>query len=370
MRRMLKGLLSTALMVSGTFPVWGQGLPASQPAQSQPTASGDIAVTVNDHVILESEVAELIKARPMAGTTDAPVSATVMSQIARDQAVDRLIDDYLLDQDVARAGIKITDDDYAQAAKEELEAFLSLNGMTRGEFTDELRLDRGQTVEEFLKARATNSDRRHGLLYVKLFTLRLPDDMKVTDDDVRAQYDKKLDEKFKKPARVRASQIVISTTGATDEEKVAARQKATEVLAEARKPGADFAALAAKYSSDPSKARGGDMGFFPRTGLAPEPIAAAAFALQVGQISDIIETKLGFHILKVTGRADPVVIPLETAKVGIRAQLQDVKAQWARVKYVAELRKAATIVYPEGKEPKRSPIAPVTPEVTAPTRPK
>ena len=92
-------------------------------------------------------------------------------------------------------------------------------------------------------------------------------------------------------------------------------------MAEAKKPGADFVALAVQHSSCPSRTKGGDLGFFPREGAMVEPFAAAAFALKTGEISDIVETRFGYHIIKVTDKKAAVVVPLERASETIREQL-------------------------------------------------
>ncbi len=93
-------------------------------------------------------------------------------------------------------------------------------------------------------------------------------------------------------------------------------------MAEAKKPCADFVALAAQHSSCPSRMKGGDLGFFHREGAMVEPFAAAAFALKTGEITDIVETRFGYHIIKVTDKKVAVVVPLERALETIREQLK------------------------------------------------
>lgn len=121
---------------------------------------------------------------------------------------------------------------------------------------------------------------------------------------VRAFYDEH-PERFKQPERVRARHLLIRVASDASEEDVAkARERAEAGLARIR-GGEDFAAVASELSEDPgSKDRGGDLGFFTRGQMVP-PFEEAAFALQVGEVSDVVETPFGFHIIKVEERHLP-----------------------------------------------------------------
>ncbi|MDH4321480.1 MAG: SurA N-terminal domain-containing protein [Desulfobulbaceae bacterium] len=102
---------------------------------------------------------------------------------------------------------------------------------------------------------------------------------------------------FASPEERRARHILLLTPADADEQtKKATRAKLTEILTQARN-GADFADLAKKHSQDGSAANGGDLGFFGRGRMVP-PFEQAAFALKEGQISDIVESQFGFHIIK------------------------------------------------------------------------
>jgi peptidyl-prolyl cis-trans isomerase D len=103
---------------------------------------------------------------------------------------------------------------------------------------------------------------------------------------------------------IAASHILISYQGAerssATRTKEEARKLADEVLAKAQAPGADFAALAREYSDEPgAKERGGDLGAFKKGAMA-KPFEDAAFQLKVGEISGVVETPFGFHIIKRT----------------------------------------------------------------------
>jgi peptidyl-prolyl cis-trans isomerase C len=116
-------------------------------------------------------------------------------------------------------------------------------------------------------------------------------------------------EKFDTPEQVRASHILVSSRTCD------AEAKARELLARARQPGADFAALARENSDDPgSAARGGDLGSFPR-GRMKREFEEAAFALkQPGDLSDVVKTDSGYHIIRLDERKPAQRQPFEAAR--------------------------------------------------------
>jgi peptidyl-prolyl cis-trans isomerase C len=125
----------------------------------------------------------------------------------------------------------------------------------------------------------------------------------VSEDTLRAYFEQNR-ERYVEPEQVRASHILVRVPpDATAEQKAEKRKKAEQVAREAKKKGADFAALAQKYSDDATASRGGDLSWFPRDRMV-KPFEDAAFALEKGQISDVVETSFGFHVIqKVDHRA-------------------------------------------------------------------
>jgi peptidyl-prolyl cis-trans isomerase C len=139
----------------------------------------------------------------------------------------------------------------------------------------------------------------------------------VTADEAAKYYQSHLDE-FKHPNLIRSSHILINVPqGATAEQEERARQLATSLLTRARK-GEDFAGLAKENSMDSSASRGGDVGLTEEGELAPEYEAAAA-KLKVGEISGLVRTQFGFHIIKLTDRRAAGIAPLDE----VRDQLID-----------------------------------------------
>ncbi len=133
--------------------------------------------------------------------------------------------------------------------------------------------------------------------------------------------------------------ILLLTQGKTDAEKAEARKKMEEILAKA-KAGEDFAALAKQYSEDPgSKDNGGLYEDFGR-GAMVKPFEDAAFSVPVGELSGIVETTYGYHILKVVDRKKETR-PLDEAKGEIEARLKQGKQQAAFTAFMTKLKEKA-----------------------------
>ncbi|HEX9639499.1 MAG TPA: peptidylprolyl isomerase [Acidobacteriota bacterium] len=148
---------------------------------------------------------------------------------------------------------------------------------------------------------------------------------------------------FAAPESVRARHILIRVAGdASAEQKDAARKKADELLAQLRS-GVDFATLAGANSEDPGSAqKGGDLGFFPRGAMTP-PFESAAFALQPGELSDLVETEFGFHILKVEERRPAGQRSFEEVEPSIARYLGQQKQQGQLEQFVSTLRVKASV---------------------------
>src|SRR5690606_7561680 len=152
----------------------------------------------------------------------------------------------------------------------------------------------------------------------------------VNEDELRKSYQENISH-YTVPQERRASHILIMVAqDAPEADKKAARPKAEQVLAEVKKAPAAFADLARKYSDDTgSAAQGGDLDFFGKGAMTP-PFEEAVFALQPGQVSDIVASDFGFHIIKLTGVRGGESKPFEA----VRAQIEEeARAQLAQREY-------------------------------------
>lgn len=169
--------------------------------------------------------------------------------------------------------------------------------------------------------------------YVVLDLDTLKQRVSISEDDLRASYKENIN-RFTEPEERRASHILIKAEpSATAEQKKAARAKAEQLLAQVQKNPAEFAELAKKNSDDPgSAANGGDLDFFGK-GAMTKAFDSAVFSLQPGQISGVVESDYGFHIIRLTAIRGGKPQPFET----VRAQIEDDARKQAALRQYAEV---------------------------------
>jgi peptidyl-prolyl cis-trans isomerase C len=166
----------------------------------------------------------------------------------------------------------------------------------------------------------------------------------VSDEEIEEFYDANIDQ-MKMPEAIQARHILVKP-GDSEEAKKAAQDK----IAEAQKKlqdGADFAAIAIEYSEGPSAPQGGDLGFFGRGQMVPE-FEDAAFALQTGELSDIVETPFGFHLIIVDERREERIVVVEEASERIYEFLTQGQLEATMGELVESLQATANI---EGAPP-------------------
>ena len=257
------------------------------------------------------------------------------------QALENLINMKLLLQEANREGIQLEEkavtDRIAEIAgrfpspekfKEQLEA----SGISEKELRREI--ETGLKIEALLDRQA-------------------PEGKKASEEEIEKFY-RDNPENFRTPERVQASHILISVKpDESPEDKEAKRLKLIGLKNEIE-AGGDFAKLAQEHSTCPSKDRGGDLGYIER-GQMVKPFEDAAFTLEVGKISDIVETDFGYHLIKVTDYEEEEEIPLGEVRDKIAVFLKDQQRQEAIGDYLARLRGSATIEYAEGFKPAPAP---------------
>jgi peptidyl-prolyl cis-trans isomerase C len=319
------------------------------PTPAAPSASDSVAATVNGVEIAEKEIQALIQPeldRIAETAKQLPPQLVEQYKKQREQeALERLIVQQLLDAKVKEANIEVSEEQVMQRIAEiaaSLDPPMSVEGLK------ERLQSHGRDFEQM------KEQVRRGIAYEELMRPQWAGKINVTDQDAKAYYAKNK-ENYQTPEQVRASHILIkpdTDDPNIDPNQAKARAEAkTRELREQIKEGADFGELAKADSDDSlSASNGGDLGFFSR-GEMEVPFDKAAFALEVGQVSDVVETSYGYHIIKVTDHKDASVVPFEDVKDDIMDRLkQERRAEFIR-SYIESLKAEADIVYPPKEEP-------------------
>jgi peptidyl-prolyl cis-trans isomerase D len=156
--------------------------------------------------------------------------------------------------------------------------------------------------------------------YALLDNASLRNSVQVSDDQLKAQYQADIAQ-YQVPNRVHVQHILFMTVGKTDAEVDELKKTAEDVLKQAKKPGANFEELAKKYSQDPgSKDKGGDLSWIVQGQTVPE-FEKTAFSLEKGQISDLVKTQYGFHIIKVVDKETAHTKPFDEVKEPLRTPM-------------------------------------------------
>jgi parvulin-like peptidyl-prolyl isomerase len=282
-----------------------------------PTETNTVIATINNQVITHQDVRSLV-AEKMAPLQQNP-SGVAQAQYAEylrqrekeftQEVTDILIVEALLTEEVKRQGITVTDEEIERRLQN------APPDANQDPVTYRKRIERD-------------------IAFRKLFAACYEGKIAVTEADARAYFQAR-PTKFNTPAQVRARHIQME----------ASQQALAENLLAQLKDGADFAALAKSHSQDESSAaQGGDVGLFQHKDME-KPFADAAFALQVGEISGIVKTSYGLHLIMVTERQDAVKRDFDDARDEIVAILTEQQKRSLRQAFIKSLRDKADIRY-------------------------
>ncbi len=276
---------------------------------------------------------------------------TFLLNLIKERVVNELIVKTLLDEEIKKRGIKISNKDTEDAikdiidkvgSKEQLDNILKQNGITSAQFKKE--------IAEQVK--------------IKKLAEQLGDSS-VSDADAKKYYDQHI-ERFKYPEQIKASHILIAANRKDLEELVKAenegisesdlkakvdakikekKEKAEKILAQLKKDPSQFAKIAKEKSEDPGSAiNGGDLGFFPKGKMVPE-FEKAAFAIKPNTLSEVIQTQYGYHIIYVTDRKAAGQEPFDKVQNDIKEYLQNQKQVEMVDNLVESLKKNAKIEF-------------------------
>jgi peptidyl-prolyl cis-trans isomerase C len=286
-----------------------------------PEVLPDTIAIVNGDVIDKTEFETAIKS--VEQRAGGPVPADQRDSVYRGVLED-LVAYRLLEQEAEARNVEVSDTE----VEERLEGL-------RGQFQSEA------AFEQALKAQQTSLDKlredaRTDLTVAKLLDDEVSPSVAVTPTEISDFYEANPN-RFQQPESVRASHILVGLPpDAPDAQKKAVRERAETALAAVKK-GGDFAELAKQYSQDSSAAQGGDLGYFPRGQMVPA-FEEAAFSLKPGDVSDLVQTQFGYHIIKVTDRRPARTVPFAEVTAQIQQFLEQQQRQEKAKSFVDSLK--------------------------------
>ena len=245
------------------------------------------------------------------------------------EIVDTLIDRELLYQKAQQRNIKIRTP-WVERALQELKTEIG-SAAAYDAYLKKTGLD-----EEQLRDRI-----RKGLIVKRLLHRDILRRIKVSEAEMQAFF-RRYPDYFIRKDEIRVRQIFIAFPDGDD---ISGRGEALlriQSIQGRLRQGENFAALALEYSQDPSRARGGDLGYLERSQMIGS-FADAAFALEPGQVSDIVETRFGYHLIKMVDRIPSSRMAYRNARVKIDRTLRRNKEKAAAASYLAGLKKRAVI---------------------------
>jgi len=245
------------------------------------------------------------------------------------EVLERLIDRELLYQESRKNGINID-----EAEINEQLSTLKKSFPNEDEFKKALQ--KMDFSEPYLKTQI-----KRDLTIKKFIDKKFFEKVVVSEDETKGYYDSHPNA-FKQTEQVKASHILIKVDPQADESKKAEAHRKIEEIQKKIQKGEDFSTLAKEFSQCPSSAQGGDLGYFER-GQMVKPFDEAAFALAPGEISGIVETKFGYHIIKTTDKKEEGSISYKDVKEKLQQYLKQNKVKEQVNSYIDELKKKAKV---------------------------
>lgn len=296
-------------------------------AQTPPSPEPKVPAQVNGKTITYQELDNEFHARtrvPFEKVQDDPDAQKVRKQI-----LEQLIDEELLLREAERQKLRVTSEMVDDRFKN-----------IRGRFPSEEAFNQALSSRG-IAAEKLRDNIHKGLLRQQIIDQEVLQKVSVSPEESRSFFQEHKDD-YVQEEEVHARHILFRVAAdASPEDDHKTKDRANAVLTKA-KGGDDFAKLAQEFSEGPTKEKGGDLGYFGR-GKMVKPFDDAVFELKVGQISDPVRTRFGYHIIKVEDRKEAKRLSYEEAKDQVRRKVFEEKAIARYREYVTTLRNQATV---------------------------
>jgi peptidyl-prolyl cis-trans isomerase SurA len=258
-----------------------------------------------------------------------------------DEALNTIIEEKLQIQEGKKRGLAV-DDSAVEAAVKDIE---QKNALQEGQLAVMLESE-GRSMESY------KNHIRDQILSSKVVLYELGNRVNISERKI-AKYYHNNQKDFWEPRKARVRHILILTEEGLSVDKKKEKYLLVKSILSEVKSGRDFAAAAKQYSEDISASEGGDVGFVEKGKMVPE-FENAVYIMKEGEISDIVETEYGYHIIKVDKILSGRTLPLKDVKNKIKLILSNKKQKSAYKEWMNELKKAAFIEISLFEKPKKN----------------
>jgi parvulin-like peptidyl-prolyl isomerase len=294
-------------------------------------ATDKIIAVVNDEVITQKEFNQFFEPylKRIEESYKGNDKEKIISQ-TKEVFLQRLVDNLLIEYEAKKRGAGIKDEEVMNVLKDTL----IRQNMGMEEFVKKLEKE-GSSLASVKK------EIKSQLIRMKLMRWEIKSKIIVSDQEIGEYYNQHRDEYEGKEA-VRIKQILLLIPpNASKSMKAKIRENAEKIQKKAVS-SESFEALAAQFSQGPGAAQGGDLGFIEKGVMIPE-LETVAFNLTPGKVSPVIESSVGFHILKVVDKRGAGLKPIATVREEIKAKLEDEKLEKKYDGWITEVRKRSHI---------------------------
>lgn len=305
---------------------------AGVPVASGAELKSKVVATVNGTELLEADLNQEINIlMPINQSFHGKISDDKMKKISAD-ALKNLVDSELMAQDATAKGIKIPSATLDSEFNKMVAKFKS-----KAELATAYQ-SAGYTEKSFKRV----IERK--LLAEKIRLAEVENAVTITPAKVKNHYDTNVT-RYSKPEEFRASHILIKVDPSSNNDEKAALAARAEKLLKRVKAGENFEDLAANESDDPSRVKAGDLGYF-HAGQTVAEFEEALVKLRVGETSGIVETLYGFHIIRLTEKRAPRLVPFDEVQDKLKRDLVDSEKKRLLETWMAGVYKSAKIIYP------------------------
>lgn len=249
-------------------------------------------------------------------------------------------------------GTKITMDDFEEEVSSLPSNYRSVINANKKKFLDDLILQEllyqeavKKNLEKDKDVMSTLEKAKKKILVQRLLEKEILELVKPTEDEIKKHYEENKDA-YKSPEQINTAHILVKLEeGVSEKEDKAALEKIQGLLKQI-KGGGDFSGLAKENSDCPSNSKGGELGYFSRGQMIPE-FEEAAFKLKIGEVSSVVKTKFGYHIIKLLDRKEERIKDYSEVKEEIEQKLTREKQKSTFDNYTQDLKAKAKITVNE-----------------------